>query len=109
MKRDKLRIGVITAALAMMIAGGVLTWQQDARNGKADQAKQGETAQLTEDESTGTTEQQTEETTGDADGTRAVQDQEKQRRMKKRVQHPELWILQKIRKRQLRQQGLHRI
>ena len=39
MKRDKLRIGVITAALAMMIAGGVLTWQQDARNGKADQAK----------------------------------------------------------------------
>ena len=42
MKRDKLRIGVITAALAMMIAGGVLTWQQDA---------------------------------GDADGTRAVQDQ----------------------------------
>ena len=59
MKRDKLRIGVITAALAMMIAGGVLTWQQDARNGKADQAKQGETAQLTEDESTGTTEQQT--------------------------------------------------
>ena len=56
MKRDKLRIGVITAALAMMIAGGVLTWQQDARNGKADQAKQGETA-------------------GDADGTRAVQDQ----------------------------------
>ena len=48
---------------------------QDARNGKADQAKQGETAQLTEDESTGTTEQQTEETTGDADGTRAVQDQ----------------------------------
>ena len=51
MKRDKLRIGVITAALAMMIAGGVLTWQQDARNGKADQAKQGETAQLTEDES----------------------------------------------------------
>ena len=35
MKRDKLRIGVITAALAMMIAGGVLTWQQDARNGKA--------------------------------------------------------------------------
>ena len=44
MKRDKLRIGVITAALAMMIAGGVLTWQQDARNGKADQAKQGETA-----------------------------------------------------------------
>ena len=56
MKRDKLRIGVITAALAMMIAGG-------------------ETAQLTEDESTGTTEQQTEETTGDADGTRAVQDQ----------------------------------
>ena len=30
MKRDKLRIGVITAALAMMIAGGVLTWQQDA-------------------------------------------------------------------------------
>ena len=55
MKRDKLRIGVITAALAMMIAGGVLTWQQDARNGKADQAKQGETAQLTEDESTGTT------------------------------------------------------
>ena len=26
MKRDKLRIGVITAALAMMIAGGVLTW-----------------------------------------------------------------------------------
>ena len=28
MKRDKLRIGVITAALAMMIAGGVLTWQQ---------------------------------------------------------------------------------
>ena len=158
MKRDKLRIGVITAALAMMIAGGVLTWQQDARNGKADQAKQGETAQLTEDESTGTTEQQTEETAGDADGTRAVQDQaddvensleqvpemeaaceeeaagnpeadaetaqntpeesdgntekqdqEKQRRMKKRVQHPELWILQKIRKRQLRQQGLHRI
>ena len=75
MKRDKLRIGVITAALAMMIAGGVLTWQQDARNGKADQTKQGETAQLTEDESTGTTEQQTEETTGDADGTRAVQDQ----------------------------------
>lgn len=75
MKRDKLRIGVITAALAMMIAGGVLTWQQDARNGKADQAKQGETAQLTEDENTGTTEQQTEETTGDADGTRAVQDQ----------------------------------
>ena len=75
MKRDKLRIGVITAALAMMIAGGVLTWQQDARNGKADQAKQGETAQLTEDESTGTTEQQTEETAGDADGTRAVQDQ----------------------------------
>ena len=75
MKRDKLRIGVITAALAMMIAGGVLTWQQDARNSKADQAKQGETAQLTEDESTGTTEQQTEETTGDADGTRAVQDQ----------------------------------
>ena len=68
MKRDKLRIGVITAALAMMIAGGVLTWQQDARNGKADQTKQGETAQLTEDESTGTTEQQTEETTGDADG-----------------------------------------
>ena len=68
MKRDKLRIGVITAALAMMIAGGVLTWQQDARNGKADQAKQGETAQLTEDESTGTTEQQTEETAGDADG-----------------------------------------
>ena len=67
MKRDKLRIGVITAALAMMIAGGVLTWQQDARNGKADQAKQGETAQLTEDESTGTTEQQTEETAGDAD------------------------------------------
>ena len=64
MKRDKLRIGVITAALAMMIAGGVLTWQQDARNGKADQAKQGETAQLTEDESTGTTEQQTEETAG---------------------------------------------
>lgn len=173
MKKDKLRIGVITAALAMMIAGGVLTWQQDARNGKADQAKQGETAQLTEDESTGTTEQQTEETAGDADGTRAVQDQaddvensleqvpemeaaceeeaagnpeadaetaqntpeesdgnterqdaqavngtaadqekqdqEKQRRMKKRVQHPELWILQKIRKRQLRQQGLHRI
>ena len=54
MKRDKLRIGVITAALAMMIAGGVLTWQQDARNGKADQAKQGETAQLTEDESTRT-------------------------------------------------------
>ena len=49
MKRDKLRIGVITAALAMMIAGGVLTWQQDARNGKADQAKQGETAQLTEE------------------------------------------------------------
>jgi len=48
MKKDKLRIGVITAALAMMIAGGVLTWQQDARNGKADQAKQGETAQLTE-------------------------------------------------------------
>ena len=44
MKKDKLRIGVITAALAMMIAGGVLTWQQDARNGKADQAKQGETA-----------------------------------------------------------------
>ena len=38
-------------------------------------AKQGETAQLTEDESTGTTEQQTEETAGDADGTRAVQDQ----------------------------------
>lgn len=75
MKRDKLRIGVITAALAMMIAGGVLTWQQDARNGKADQAKQGETAQLTEDESTGTAEQQTEETAGDADGTRAVQDQ----------------------------------
>ena len=75
MKKDKLRIGVITAALAMMIAGGVLTWQQDARNGKADQAKQGETAQLTEDESTGTTEQQTEETAGDADGTRAVQDQ----------------------------------
>ena len=75
MKRDKLRIGVITAALAMMIAGGVLTWQQDARNGKADQAKQGETAQLTEDESTGTTEQQTEEMVGDADGTRAVQDQ----------------------------------
>ena len=75
MKRDKLRIGVITAALAMMIAGGVLTWQQDARNGKADQAKQGETAQLTEDESTGTTELQTEETAGDADGTRAVQDQ----------------------------------
>ena len=75
MKRDKLRIGVITAALAMMIAGGVLTWQQDAGNGKADQAKQGETAQLTEDESTGTTEQQTEETAGDADGTRAVQDQ----------------------------------
>ena len=75
MKRDKLRIGVITAALAMMIAGGVLTWQQDARNGKADQAKQGETAQLTEDESTGTTEQQTEETAGDADGTCAVQDQ----------------------------------
>ena len=35
LKRDKLRIGVITAALAMMIAGGVLTWQQDARNGKA--------------------------------------------------------------------------
>ena len=31
--------------------------------------------QLTEDESTGTTEQQTEETAGDADGTRAVQDQ----------------------------------
>ena len=30
---------------------------------------------LTEDESTGTTEQQTEETAGDADGTRAVQDQ----------------------------------
>ena len=75
MKKDKLRIGVITAALAMMIAGGVLTWQQDARNSKADQAKQGETAQLTEDESTGTTEQQTEETAGDADGTRAVQDQ----------------------------------
>ena len=49
MKKDKLRIGVITAALAMMIAGGVLTWQQDARNGKADQAKQGETAQLTDD------------------------------------------------------------
>ena len=75
MKRDKLRIGVITAALAMMIAGGVLTWQQDARNGKADQAKQGETAQLTEDESTGTTEQQTEEIGGYADVTRAVQDQ----------------------------------
>lgn len=75
MKRDKLRIGVITAALAMMIAGGVLTWQQDARNGKADQAKQGETAQLTEDKNAGTAEQQTEETAGDADGTRAVQDQ----------------------------------
>lgn len=101
MKRDKLRIGVITAALAMMIAGGVLTWQQDARNGKADQTKQGETAQLTEDESTGTTEQRRIRT--------EKQDQEKQRRMKKRVQHPELWILQKIRKRQLRQQGLHRI
>ena len=28
MKRDKLRIGVITAALAMMIAGGVLTWHK---------------------------------------------------------------------------------
>lgn len=75
MKRDKLRIGVITAALAMMIAGGVLTWQQDARNGKADQAKQGDTAQLTEDENDGTAEQQTEETAGAADGTRAVQDQ----------------------------------
>ena len=75
MKRDKLRIGVITAALAMMIAGGVLTWQQDARNSKADQAKQGETAQLTEDKNAGTAEQQTEETAGDADGTRAVQDQ----------------------------------
>ena len=51
MKRDKLRIGVITAALAMMIAGGVLTWQQGCeKTVKADQAKQGETAQLTEDE-----------------------------------------------------------
>ena len=73
MKRDKLRIGVITAALAMMIAGGVLTWQQDARNGKADQAKQGETAQLTEDVSTASTEELSDETSGDAVGTRAVQ------------------------------------
>lgn len=75
MKRDKLRIGVITAALAMMIAGGVLTWQQDARNGKADQAGQGQTAQLTEDKSAENAEPQTEETAGDADGTRAVQEQ----------------------------------
>ena len=80
MKRDKLRIGVITAALAMMIAGGVLTWDMnrnfsDIYSPYLPAAKQGETAQLTEDESTGTTEQQTEETTGDADGTRAVQDQ----------------------------------
>ena len=75
MKRDKLRIGVITAALAMMIAGGVLTWQQDARNGKADQTGQGQTAQLTEDKSAETAESQTEETTGDADGTRAMQEQ----------------------------------
>ncbi len=75
MKRDKLRIGVITAALAMMIAGGVLTWQQDERNSKADQAQQEQTAQLTEDKSAGTAEQQTEETAGDADGTRTVQEQ----------------------------------
>ena len=47
------------------------------KSDKLYQAKQGETAQLTEDESTGTTEQQTEETTGDADGTRAVQDQDR--------------------------------
>ena len=75
MKRDKLRIGVITAALAMMIAGGVLTWQQDERNGKADQAEQKQTAQLSEEKSAETAEQQTEETAGDADGTRAVQEQ----------------------------------
>lgn len=75
MKRDKLRIGVITAALAMMIAGGVLTWQQDERNNKANQVKQGQTAQLTEEKDAGTAEQQTEETTGDADGTRGVQEQ----------------------------------
>lgn len=75
MKRDKLRIGVITAALAMMIAGGVLTWQQDERNSKENQVKQGQTAQLTEEKDAGTAEQQTEETTGDADGTRGVQEQ----------------------------------
>ena len=74
MKRDKLRIGVITAALAMMIAGGVLTWQQDERNSKADQAKQEQTAQLTEDKSAQNVDQ-TEETAGDADGQRAVQEQ----------------------------------
>ncbi len=74
MKRDKLRIGVITAALAMMIAGGVLTWQQDERNSKADQAKQEQTAQLTKDPSAQNVDQ-TEETAGDADGQRAVQEQ----------------------------------
>ncbi len=74
MKRDKLKIGVITAALAMMIAGGVLTWQQDERNSKADQAKQEQTAQLTEDQSAQNVDQ-TEETAGDADGQRAVQEQ----------------------------------
>ena len=81
MKRDKLRIGVITAALAMMIAGGVLTWQQDARNGKADDVENSleqvpemeaaceeeavgnpeadaETAQNTPEESDGNTERQ---------------------------------------------------
>ena len=31
MKRDKLRIGVITAALAMMIAGGVLRMRETVR------------------------------------------------------------------------------
>ena len=175
MKRDKLRIGVITAALAMMIAGGVLTWQQDAETVRQIRRNRGETAQLTEDESTGTTEQQTEETAGDADGTRAVQDQaddvensleqvpemeaaceeeavgnpeadaetaqntpeesdgeyrktgraggkrnsggserekqdqEKQRRMKKRVQHPELWILRENQETAVETAGLHRI
>lgn len=74
MKRDKLRIGVITAALAMMIAGGVLTWQQDERNSKANQAGQGQTAEMTGTDGTAPADQ-TEETAGGADGTRAVQEQ----------------------------------
>lgn len=74
MKRDKLRIGVITAALAMMIAGGVLTWQQDERNSKANQAGQGQTAEMTGTDGTASADQ-TEETAGGADGTRAVQEQ----------------------------------
>ena len=59
----------------MMIAGGVLTWQQDARNGKADQAKQGETAQLTEDEAPELQNSRRRRRREMTDGTRAVQDQ----------------------------------